>query len=162
MKTMRGVKPAKVGHGSGWQIVISDPFQKRQRRFNFDSQTQALTKKLDIRTKVKAIQQGSFTVPPRVTDIVLWLAKGGSNGCSEDAVEPAETALIREAIDAFLITQRALWRCLVTMGFLLAGIKTTNFNFVGSGSCEDKGVKTVREALSALESGTVQGSCCSE
>ncbi len=106
MKTIRGVKPAKAGHGSGWQIVVSDPIQKRQRRFNYDTKEEAIAKKGEIKMKIKALQQGALTLPPNVIDAVLWFAKGGKNGCSKDAVEPAETALISDTIDTFLDVQR--------------------------------------------------------
>jgi integrase len=102
MRGVRGIKPDRQGTDS-WVASISDPFQKRERRFHFKTQDEATAKKLDVRAKIKAIQDGHFTVPENVTDIVLWLVKNGKEGVASGSKKPA---LIRQIIDAYLQRQK--------------------------------------------------------
>ena len=84
MRGVCGVKPDRRG-GDSWVAVFSDPFKKRQRRFHFKSEAEATAKKISTTAKIKAIQEGHFTVSPNVTDIVLWLVKEGKEGVASAA-----------------------------------------------------------------------------
>jgi integrase len=103
MKTVRGVKPDRDGSKS-WVVILSDPFEKRQRRFHLaTTQEEAVAKKIEVVAKIKHIQNGTMTIPEDVTDIVCWLVKGGQNGRSNVDQKPVT---IGHLVDAFLERQR--------------------------------------------------------
>jgi integrase len=101
MKGVRGIKPDPRGTGS-WYAQIVDPFQKKSRRFFFETEEQAAVKKVDVLAKIKAIQAGQFTVPEGVDDIVLWLVKDGQKGLRLDQYGAIRPSTIDQLIDAYL------------------------------------------------------------
>ena len=103
-RNMRGVRPDRRGGGK-WIAAISDPFHKRQRRFHFNSQDEAVARKLDTVAKIKAVEKGALTVPSNVEDIVLWIVKDGKEGFAKDAIE-SKPGSIQELISSYLERQR--------------------------------------------------------
>ena len=106
MKKIRGIKPDPRGNGQ-WLAIISDPWRGARRKFSFDSQGEAVSKKLDTLAKIKVIQDGHRPVPSNVEDIVLWIVSDGSKGVVQETGNGDRPTTITELIAAYVERQRS-------------------------------------------------------